>query len=332
MFRSPFEQGADAALSAASRPALSDVESDVHTSDLNVARELASAASASSVHDPTVNATPSKGDPMALLPWMDGPSPEDLIPEGSSVADAWSGPVLADSGAAVPRGARYDPRWTGIAHGPIDEAWAPSAVRIPDAVSTGLDEAWQQTVTDPRHREHGGNIVRTYGGRYEMHQGGPGLETLYDGDESDIGRLQDHVGIVHTHPYFKEKSDHAGFSGGDFTNMTSHNVPLSLLRSGSNTTYMLARTKQFQHQLDAIEKTYDGNGEALEEKRRAFSAGMEGTYDAAFEAALKQNKGDFPAAVEAAGVAVATKYHLLYYKGTGANLHRIGGGPPVRSQ
>jgi hypothetical protein len=117
---------------------------------------------------------------------------------------------------------------------------------------------------------------------------------------------------------------------GHFTNMASHDLPLSILRSGSNTTYMLARTKQFQRMLAEIENSYDGDGAALEERRRAFSNGMENTFEAAYQAALEQQPGDFPGAVEAAGIAVAQKYHLLYYKGTGANLRRIGGGPPVK--
>ena len=113
--------------------------------------------------------------------------------------------------------------------------------------------------------------------------------------------------------------------------MTSHDRAISLLRSGSNTTYMLARTKQFQKQLDAIENSYDGDNEKLEKKRRELNQAMEAAYEAAYQAALKKNPKDFPAAVEAGGVAVANKYHLLYYKGTGANLRRIGGGPPMKS-
>jgi hypothetical protein len=265
------------------------------------------------------------GDPSALLPWIDGPSDED------GTSPLFSAPtVVADSGPPIPKGAKYDPRWTGLAHGPIDEKWAPDTVRLPDAVNAGLDEAWRQTEKDKKHREHGGNVVRTYGGKYEMTQQGPGLETMYDDDDSDVGWTQDHVGVVHTHPYFGQKFDHAGFSDGDFTNMASHNVPLSLLRSGSNTTYMMARTKQFQKMLDDIENSYDGDGAALDEKRNAFYQGMEATYEKAFQAALKKNPNDFPAAVEAGGVATANAYHLLYYKGEGANLKRIAGGPPPK--
>jgi hypothetical protein len=263
------------------------------------------------------------GDASALLPWIDGPEHDGASPLFSAPT------MVADSGPPIPKGARYDPRFTALAHGPIDEKWAPNTVRLPDAVDAGLDEAWRQTAADSRHREHGGNIVRTYGGKYEMNQQGPGLEGAYDDDDSDVGWTEDHVAVVHTHPYFNRDFDHAGFSGGDFVNLATNNVPLSIMRSGSDQTYMLARTKQFQKMVDDIENKYDHDYDLLHEKRQEFEKGMDDHWEAAYAAALKKNPKDFPGAVEAAGVATAKAYHLLYYKGTGANLKRIGGGPPM---
>lgn len=269
---------------------------------------------------------PELADPTALMPWIDA----DLR-LGNGEPHGAPHPAHQPVKAAVPtipKGARFDPNWSSLSHGKTDARWAPATVRLPDTVEEGLRESWQRTTQDPTHREHGGNVVRTYGGGYEMHHGGPGLRNSYEGDDRDVGILQDHVAVAHTHPYLGGAQDHAGFSDDDFANMSSHGAPLSLLRSGSNTTYMLARTRQFQQQLDAIEKTYDGDDDKLEAKRRAFDQAMKATFEAAYRAARKARPDDWSAAVEAGGVAVAEKYQLLYYKGNGGDLRRIAGGSP----
>lgn len=113
-------------------------------------------------------AYPGAADPSALVPWMD-----DILPLGtrgtrhneaapSTSHRAAPETRVADSGPPIPRGAKYDPRWVSLAQGSIREAAAPKTVRLPDEVDKDLGESWKDTAKDGN--EHGGNIVRTYGG------------------------------------------------------------------------------------------------------------------------------------------------------------------------
>ncbi len=271
-------------------------------------------------------AAPGIPDPSALLPWMDdirsigtrGGAHDETAP--SRVPRTAAETRVADSGPSIPRGAKYDPRWVGLAQGSISEAAAPRTVRLPDEVDKDLGTAWNRTVADGN--EHGGNIVRTYGGKYDVRHNGSGDPNTFYGDDDDVGIGQDYVGNIHTHPGAKPET----FSDDDIANMADHGRSVSVMRAAENQTYMLARTKEFDAMVANVEKEKDG--EKLMEDRAAFRAQMKGTYEAAYQRALKKDPKDHAAAVEAGTQAAASKYHLAYYSGKGANLNRVGGPPP----
>lgn len=272
-------------------------------------------------------AAPASGppDPMALLPWMDDVASLGETsdrPREETAAPKSHRPVaekrVADRGPSIPRGAKYDPRWVGMAQGSIREGWAPKTVRIPDEVDRDLDEAWKQSQADGN--EHGGNIVRTYGGKYDLRLGGTGDPDTFWPDEKDVGIGQEHVGDAHTHPGATPDS----FSDDDVANMADHQRRISLMRAAGQT-HMLARTKEFDAMVAQVEKEKDG--EKLMEDRAAFRAQMKATYNAAYQRVLNGDPKNHSAAVEAGTQAAASKYHLLYYRGAGAELSRVGGPP-----
>lgn len=273
-------------------------------------------------------AYPGAPDLSALVPWMDdirsigttGGTHDETAP--STIHRTAPETRVADSGPPIPRGAKYDPRWVGLAQGSIREAAAPRTVRLPDEVDKDLGESWKQTVKDGN--EHGGNIVRTYGGKYDVRHNGSGDPNTFYGDDHDVGFGQDYVGNIHTHPGAKPET----FSDDDIANMADHGRSVSVMRAAENQTYMLARTKEFDAMVADVEKEKDG--EKLMEDRAAFRSQMKGTYEAAYQRALKNDPKDHAAAVEAGTQAAASKYHLLYYSGKGANLSRVGGPPPAK--
>lgn len=285
-------------------------------------------------HEPTPQSAPAAPvsypgppDPTALLPWID----TDLAigPTDTKTGDetrASHAPVqkrVADSGPPIPKGAKYDPRWTAMAQGTIAEAAAPRTVRIPDAVGKGLDEAWTKTVNTAAKgpaKEYGGNIVRTYGGEYKARGSGGESTHMFEQDEHDVPRWGELTGVYHTHLYDDIPGQpHSTFSEGDVSSFASHDQNISLLRSG-DMTYMMARTKEFEAMQAEIEKETDG--EKLMAKRAQFQQQIEKFYNGVYKkAGGDENRAK---AMDAAMAATAKQYHLAYYAGKGNNLSRVG--------
>src|SRR5256885_8320527 len=109
-----------------------------------------------------------------------------------------------------------------------------------------------------------------------------------------------------------EGYDHGPFSGGDFANLANHDGKMTVMRSGSNNTYMMAKTKEFQAMIDAVEN--GGPDDEIEDRRRAFAMQIEGTYDTSQAEWLKAHPGDFEGSLEAGAIATSTKYHIPYYE------------------
>lgn len=171
---------------------------------------------------------------------------------------------------------------------------------------------WHETAT--RNQEQGGNLVRTYGGKYELkrtHDEADDDDT-YHTDTSNVGRFDRHVGIVHTHPLDDQAPDYVGFSDVDLAGLVEEDQPLNILRSG-NQTYMIARTKEFDALIDK-----NNDPEKLAELRMAIHR----TYSAAHDAERAAG-GSRPSAVEAGVIAVCRTFHLVYYWGQGQDLHRV---------
>jgi hypothetical protein len=200
-----------------------------------------------------------------------------------------------------------------IARSHVREAGAPDAIELPASLVDALEHAWRDS--DASQVETGGNVVRTYGGKYKLRRGEPGDGGMFEPNEHDVGWGETKVGIAHTHPYRKEGYDHGTFSPADLANMVDEDQPLKLLRSGP-LTYVIARTKEFDALVERHEK---------EQRPDALKRAMMKSFDDAFDAA----PGAFPDRLEAGVIAVCKQFHLVYYEGRGAELHRVQG-PSLR--
>jgi hypothetical protein len=211
------------------------------------------------------------------------------------------------------KGLEYDPRFTSMALGKMNEANAPSAVDLPPDVQRGLDVAWQRSQKDKK--EHGGNLVRTYGGKFEVRHGGADAdEGQWMPDENDRGFHGDLLGFVHTHPY--DGYEHGTFSGDDLANLCDYDTRMSIVRSGSMS-FMVVKTKEFDEKLQR-EVESERDHRKLVEKREAFKAKIKQCFEMAFGA----QEGDFPTKLEAGVIAVCSDFHLSYYAGEGGHLTR----------
>jgi hypothetical protein len=211
------------------------------------------------------------------------------------------------------KGLEYDPRFTSMAMGTVGEDVAPKAVTLPPEVARGLDTAWQRSRKD--RKEHGGNLVRTYGGKFDIRHGGRDAdEGQWMPDEDDRGVGQQLLGFMHTHPY---EGDAPGtFSGDDLANICDYDTRMSFVRSGPMT-FMVVKTKEFDAKLQR-EVESEKDNRKLVEKREAFKAHLKRD----FEATYKAHEGTFPEKLQAAVLVTCAKYHLIYYAGSGATLAR----------
>jgi hypothetical protein len=200
-----------------------------------------------------------------------------------------------------------------VARSHVREGGAPDHVKLPSSLVDALEKMWRDTNRkDGSQVEQGGNIVRTYGGDYEVRRGKASGEDEFEPDWNDVGMGDTLVGVTHTHPYGKEGYDYGTFSDIDLANFVDQDEPIKLLRSGGQT-YMLARTKEF----DAIVKKHEKADTLLELKKAMID-----TFNRAYEADLAAKVG-FPSALESGVLAVCHKFHLIYYWGQGQELHRV---------
>lgn len=207
-----------------------------------------------------------------------------------------------------------------LAHGHTRAGTTPADVELPASLDNALDQAWTDSLAAPTEQEEGGNIVRTYGGAYKLRRGHDHTTASFDPDFHDVGTTQSLVGVAHTHPYRDEKAenlmstDWGTFSGEDIANLVNDpiDVELKVLRSGPYT-FMLSRTTEFN---------------ALVAKDNLDQAGHSPLYAAivhTFEAAKHAHEGPMADKLEAGVMAVCKQYHLVYYEGSGRELHRMTG-------
>ncbi|NVB78895.1 MAG: hypothetical protein HOV81_10905 [Kofleriaceae bacterium] len=232
--------------------------------------------------------------------------PAKALPEGYD-----DGPIRIDEDHASDRSKMAAFDQIAVSHTP--EASAPSHIRLPPTLVRTLDQLWAET--QATNKEQGGNLVRTYGGKYEFKRthSSEDNEDSYEPDTKNVGRLDSHVGIVHTHPLDDKRPDGVTFGAVDIVGLVDEDQPLNILRSGINT-YVISRTKEF----DALVEKTNNDPEKLSELRMS----MHTTYTAAFQA--EKDAGGGPAScVEKGLIAMCRKFHLIYYWGQGQDLHRI---------
>jgi hypothetical protein len=204
--------------------------------------------------------------------------------------------------------------WNQITTSVVKEAHAPDHIRLPASVLEQLADLAAEG--NEKDQEQGGNLVKTYGGKWEIQQTHDEADDneSYNVDTSDVGLWARHVGIVHTHVIDEAHPYATSFSKPDMAQIVDEDQPLNIVQSG-NQIYVISRTKEF----NAMVK----DDPTLEYK-------MQDTWKAAYDAEmgkareLEVTAGQMqPAAVEKAVIAVCREFHLIYYWGQGQDLHRV---------
>jgi hypothetical protein len=189
----------------------------------------------------------------------------------------------------------------------VSEASAPVSVTLPKQFSEGLQQAWDKSLPGEASLEHGGILVSKADGTYEWKAGKKSTSGTFSINYEDVGAGETLVASAHTHPYSKAEGGHTNvaFSGGDMANFVTGSERIKVVRSGTGE-FMLAKSKEWDDDVKGRSAT----------KIAELEANIEKTWTDSYAAA----KGDLPARVEAAVKAVAKKFHLLYYRGTGGAL------------
>ncbi len=158
-------------------------------------------------------------------------------------------------------------------------------------------------------------------GRVNPRRDDVGTVGFCEPDLHDVGRGQAVLGNYYTHPYVPGKSAlRETFSEGDFSSQVDYPGNVALLRTGDDQTRAIVKTKEFSEMVKAYQHAHpelDANDADIE-----FQQHMEATYNSAFDKSLK-NEQSREQALEAGARATAAAYHLLYYAGTGAEVHLV---------
>jgi hypothetical protein len=226
--------------------------------------------------------------------------------------------LKTDTASAIDTKPTLSPRqrtagWEQVARSQLDNTHAPSEISLPGTIVEAIDKAWTDSNTGENEKEQGGNIVRTYGGRYEMRRE-PGYDSgEFDPNLNDVGFGNTLVGDFHTHPYGTAKERASGaeygtFSSADVASLTQEDQPLTFLRSGPYT-FVIAKTKQFRSLVDK----HEANDTLLELSAEIFSL---------HERVFNETPGSLASRLETSVIRVCEKYQLIYYEGRGKELHR----------
>jgi WXG100 family type VII secretion target len=191
----------------------------------------------------------------------------------------------------------------------LAEAEAPASIKIPSQLSNGMKDAWKDSFPGGVSHEEGGILVKKADGTIEWRRGASsgGTSGTFDFNYGDLKPGETLVATAHTHPYDASEGSHTDvpFSGQDMARLVYVKDPISLVQSG-NGQFALARTKEFD---DSISKL------SAADKTTMFN-NMKSDWDSTFASA----KGTLEQRSDAAVKAVASKYHLVYYKGSGDTL------------
>jgi WXG100 family type VII secretion target len=216
-------------------------------------------------------------------------------------------------GAAIRAAALANPgtAFDTVGSSGVSEAEAPASIRIPQTLSKGMQDAWKDSFPGGHSHEQGGILVRKADGTYEWRPGkdSAGTSGTFQPDYSVVKSGEALAAVGHTHPYDKTEGSFTNvpFSGQDMARMVYVDEPMHFVQSG-DTRFALMRTKEF-------DKSISGLSDA--DKQTMFN-NMKNDWDSAFKSA----KGKLPDRADAAVKAVATKYHLVYYRGTGDTLSK----------
>ncbi len=238
---------------------------------------------------------------------------------GTAIGTAVAGPLGAAIGGAV--GAAIDAvTGTGAPRNPGDVGFdaaaggvkpitnAPGEMRWPQTMNDGMNDAWGKSFPNGLAQEQGGVLVRTADGKYEFRSGAAGNTGSFSPNYDAVKPGETLVADAHTHPYDVSEGGHTNvsFSGQDLGRLAVlKDVNMSVMQSGEGK-FAIVRTKEF----DALVAS-KGDRALMNEMKTTFNTEM------------RNANGTFAERNEAATRAVAKKYNLAYYHGTGDTLARV---------
>jgi len=261
------------------------------------------------------------------------PQHEGEVPVANEPAPAVpQAPVLSADTTTRPandhdRDMQKQAAWNAMSRGLGDSKHAWQAVRLPPEVVQAVDHYWQESTKDGN--EHGGLIYKTtIRGRTGVHEGHDYNEGEMDTDAIELGHFEDALGGIHTHPEPDAPEHQSCFSDGDFRHLVgADREKVMIMRSGA-TTYMIARTRQFDAMLEQRIDGPDTQAQVEEEMVAVYNAAFDATQDGA--GGPKGYGPRWNEAGERAVFAVCQKFGLLFYKGSGSDLQLVTSDPAAK--
>lgn len=188
---------------------------------------------------------------------------------------------------------------------------APEQVELPPTLVEGMQEGWEGSLPNGQAQEQGGILVRNQDGSYEWKAGDPGNSGSFSINFDDVKEGEALVGTGHTHPYSEDEGGHTDvtFSGGDLANLVWQDVRMKIVQSG-DAQFVVTKTTEWDARVEALD---EAGREDLQDDIREL-------WNDTFSAAT----GTFQERCEAAVRAVCSTYDLVYYRGSGGTVDRVG--------
>jgi hypothetical protein len=189
----------------------------------------------------------------------------------------------------------------------VSKASAPVSVTLPKEFSKGLKKAWDDSLPGTTSKEQGGILVSTADGSYKWKPGTTSTSGTFTINYGDVAQGETLVATAHTHPYSAAEQGHTNvaFSGDDMANFVTGVERIKVVRSGSGE-FLIAKTKEWDDDVKGR------SAAKITELEDAIKKTWKDAYDA--------YPGGVPASSQAAAKAVAKKFNLLYYSGSGGAL------------
>ena len=204
---------------------------------------------------------------------------------------------------------------------PIRETDAPNRLELPSDLVKGLEEAWKKAFfkeqgyrslgekpkMETKLKEQGGILVHKwygpYGWRppadpYNRGTSGTFIPNREDVKEEEGEKI---AAEGHVHPYYSRTP--AGFSGADIRRLVTSKDLISVVRSEQNL-YALLVTRESRKLVDAISSEIEQVHEKLLQSNKQFK-----DLDTQVDAAIRE---------------ISRRYHLVYYRGQGTTLTKVG--------
>ncbi len=187
---------------------------------------------------------------------------------------------------------------------------APDRITLPDVLVDGMQDAWDDSLPGGRSQEQGGILVVDEKGHYVWKRGDVGESGSWSPNYEDVEDGETLVAVGHTHPYDASEGGYTDvpFSGQDLARLLVVEENIAVVQSG-DTVFVAAMTAEFQDRVEGMS----------DEERWDLFYEMKDAYDEAYADA----RGSFPDRVSAAVDAVADKYGLVWYRGSGKTLTRV---------